>query len=669
MPSLLATLLARARNEHYARESVLIQGLHYQGNQQVNIVTIEQIFERLHMSHMTLHRDELRPEGKIMTAIRNQLAENAATCGVMGSTNKTISLCINLAKPEYSGESTNNHLLPTSLRFDLPLHKRPGDKRIYNVRVPFSATVQTTPRRDSMWNHNSEAKDISEANWRLTFMLAWFHKDLDFTIATLIMDMDTLFRSVLTEVQHEYLVQNIIVSPIKPYYTMDGEPHPLLKGGGVGVWIYGELENDMYMTMRNKLLHALVGTLSAPYGLATMNGIRTVFYQPTSESQPYLLDTANIPKKHMKHDYWLIRFTNLPTDITTLHMLTLLTHGYKLDSGDILNILMEFDRLNDNNIAVKARGQPCMTLILASADVLRTILTHRNMIIQDLQHAYQSGLATAAALREDPSLRINITSPHATPTSKQSLPRLREKGLTRQLTRLTHTKAEIHALSQPQDDTASEILCAPWYNTDQTNTDPLPAQSLPPPTSQSSHPWLTPNVTGATPSRSHLSTPPRTNTRGESPKRGRGGDYVTSSYGALQQLSILETPFTNGTGRPPPSPPVPAAHSSLDTTLACIRQDALNDSTKQTGVTILEWAIELAVTLRDADHLPEDSAWRLVGASGCAGESSVTPSYNLPPWGHNSPTHNSTPDFQSVDDNMDVADETIIGPVDQSEGL
>jgi len=86
-------------------------------------------------------------------------------------------------------------------------------------------------------------------------------------------------------------------------------------------------------------------------------------------------------------------------------------------------------------------------------------------------------------------------------------------------------------------------------------------------------------------------------------------------------------------------------------------------------VKLLDWAIDLAVLLRDADHLPEDSAWRLVGESGCAGESSVTPSYNLPPWRHNSPTRDSHSDFQLVDDSMDVADETIIGPVDQNEGL
>ena len=669
VPTLLATLIARAHNEHNPRESVLIQGLQYQGSQQVSVITIEQIFERLHLAHIPLHRDDLRPEGKIMIAIRNQLAENAATCGVMGSTNKAISLCINLAKPEYSGESTNNHLIPTSLKFDLPLHKRPGDKRIYNVRVPFSVTVQTTPRRDSMWNHNSEAKDLNEANWRLTFMMTWLHKDLDFTIATLIMDMDMLFRNALTEAQHEYLVQNIVVSPIKPYFTNDGEPNPLLKGGGVGVWIYGELENTMYMTMRNKLLNALIGAPSAPYGLATMNGIRTVFYQSPSESQPFLLDTANIPKDHMVNDYWLVRFINLPTDITTLHMLTLLTHGYKLGNDDILNIVMEFDRLNDNNISMPARGQPCMTLLLASADVLRTILTYRSMILQDLQHAYQSGLAIAAALRDDPSLCIGISSPHATPTSRQSLPRLGEKGLTRQLAHLTHTKAEIHEIARLLDDTAPEIQCAPWYNTDQTSMDPLPVQDLPPPISRPSNPWSTTSASDTTLLRGHLfASPPRTNTRGESPKRGRGGDYVTPTHRQLHQMSLRETPPTNGTGRPPPSPPTPAAHPSLDITLARIRQDALNDPTKQLGVKLLDWAIDLAVLLRDADHLPEDSAWRLVGQSGCAGESSVTPSYNLPPWGHNSPTRDSHSDFQLVNDSMDVADETIINPVDQDEG-
>jgi len=54
-----------------------------------------------------LKKDSLSRAGDVFQAIRDQLPENAASCGVMGSTNKGISLCID--RPSDSWTSGREH--------------------------------------------------------------------------------------------------------------------------------------------------------------------------------------------------------------------------------------------------------------------------------------------------------------------------------------------------------------------------------------------------------------------------------------------------------------------------------------------------------------------------------------------------------------------------------
>jgi len=684
--TLRQSLYIRLTSPQRQCESVLIQGLAYQGSPTDNVNTLEQIAERLFAGGITLNLAEMRRDGEAMTAVRNQKLENATTCGTMGSSNKGISLCINLASPGPSGESTldGNRYVPTQF-YDLPVSKQQRDgKRIYDITAQFTVTIQTCAARPDMMNSIIQSADSMDPNWRMLVIATWMFKDLNLAASTILMDMDTIFHDKLSDEEYAYFIHNVITAPAKPYFTNEDESTATLNGGGYALWLYTDLDNPIHMTVRNKLLTALLGSPTSPLGLGSINGIKMVYYQPTSRNNPMRLNISDLPSDILQPDIWIVRMANLPREITTSHMLILLIEGYRFDKTDILNIFLEQDCLNASGITAAAANHKCMILLLTSADVLRTVLGSRVMMIQDLQRAYQSDM-TDEIDQEVSANPITITSPNLTSSTLQRLP---EQGPMRRLSRLSLSAQAIEAKIGPEDAPADHHnFTAPWTNStpptgrqDSATDSPLmqdwnrAALSLSERLSSTGYSSTTLSTSSSSSSTPHLwassssvsSTPqlgthssPRNDSRRASPKRTR--DMVNT--GASPSGLTVSTPTSTPTGSPsrPPLPPgiplyTPAPRVSDRSLTTMSTQDIMNllhdrahaDPSGKEGVQILDRSSQLARTLRDGGRLPYHDSQRLIGQSDAHRDPSpVPPLYNLPLPRFTPLVHTSLTDIES----------------------
>jgi hypothetical protein len=624
--SLFECLRDRLAPDLPAKHSIILQGLGHTGEAATNIFTLENIFDRLHLHGITLDSDDIQTGSDTIDAVRMQTADNGRACGVLGSNNKGISLSLNLAQPDTAGESMNDAArYPTSLHFTMLINKRDGPKRIYDIPVRFSVTFQTTPRRDDMWNKAIQSKDILDPNWRLLFTATWLHKDLDILCNSLIIDFDHLFRYVLSDIEYQFLIQNLIVIPVKPYFVDDNGPNNALHGGGIAYHLHTDLDDPIQMTTRRKVLHHLMGTHTSPMGNGLIHGVGIVYYQPTSDDQPLLLNTAMIRKELLSPKVWLVRFSNLPACISPYHMLIILLEGYHFNPPDILNIFMDHEQLNDNQINLADRMRPSMLLLLAAPEVLRTFLVHSTLILDDLQDTYQNSSAIRQALADDPTLRITLSSPHKHSTT---LPRLPSDGLYRHLTPLLLSALDIDQRATAQHDPTNGLASqrAPWATPPslkhrQPFTSATPVHR-PAHTSRNSERPRTSSSLFRSPSSSSSSS-----TRSESPKRARDGSLVTQ----VQSMLTLSPPTTPLSQTPPTHS---STASSLQYTLQSLRQRAFDDQSGITGRDILLWAHAMAKTLRDATMLPDADIWRLVGPSHDnltpPENTMIPPMYNIP---------------------------------------
>ena len=601
--SLFQCLRDRLFQEHPPKSSVILQGLAHTGDATTNIFTMESIFERLHLLGITLDAADIQSGGVILDAVRKQTADNGRAHGVLGSSNKGISLSLNLATPGTSGETMfGSSRYPTSMHCNMLINKRDAAKRIYDISVRFSITFQTIPRCEDMRNHVIQSIDSLDPNWRMLFTATWLHKDLNVKSTSIIIDLDQVFRQVLSDTEYQYFIENIIVAPVKPYITDEDGPVNSLQGGGVSYHLRTDLDDPLQMTTRRKVLHHLMGAYNSSTGNGMLNGIGMVYYQPPSEDQPLLLSTSTIRQELLTPTIWLVRFSNLPQAISPYHMLILLLEGYHFNPADILNIVMDLDQLNDNQIHIADRTKPSMLILLASPEVLRTFLVHSALILADLQQQYQNAPETRQALIDDPTNQIILSSPHKNSTT---LPRLPSDGLYRHLSPLSLSAEAIHQRVQAGHDPTNGLASerAPWATP--------PSQKHRPPFTPT--PSTTPHVQTSSrqerplPSSSLFHSPSSSSSRSESPKRARDGSTVTQVQ-SLQSLT-LSPPTT------PISPPLtqPSSIFALGYTLRSLRQRAFDDQTGATGRDILMWAHTLAKTLRDANLLPDADTWTIVG--------------------------------------------------------
>jgi hypothetical protein len=223
-----------------------------------------------------------------------------------------------------------------------------------------------------MWNTAIQETDALDPNWRSLIMFTWLHPQLDTLIGPLMQDTDILLRHILSPTEYAFFEANTIIGPITPYITDSAGSSQEFKGGGVGIWLHTDLDNVMQMTTRNKVLTACLGSTQSPTGLGTTLGVKVVYYQSTSDTQPLKLNIDTIPEEHRTSDIWFAKFSNLPPQITSHKMLIILQEGYHFAPEDICNIYLEYDQLNDRDVSLNARGVPCMMVLFSSPDGVRT---------------------------------------------------------------------------------------------------------------------------------------------------------------------------------------------------------------------------------------------------------------------------------------------------------
>ena len=561
----------RARNPRLGSpmRGLLIFGITARLNPTANIDAFDNIGRAIVDNQLIIHKSEFLRSGPIMKAVASLLPHsktvpgNGSVLGMMGSTNKALSLICNLHETPQTGETLypTPHVQPNALAFHLGIEKnynRSNDK-VSDSYINFFTVPQTMNRQAHMFNTVIDSTHNDDPNWRHLLTITWLHKQFNVFMDPIITDVRALMRGFLSQEEQLLLDSLLVIAPTPLHFIRDNDEKATdYTGMGIALFMWMDLSNQSHMELKNTILTGFLGSPKTVRATGLCCGVPLAILQSPANKNQKEINISFLPSEYASPSPWIIHIDSPPPRTTSHALFLLLVHGFYLAPSDFYNISPEFDQLNDTDIPISERRRARFILLVRNEAVLRTILTYKTMLSASIQEIFQDP-PTGSSSSSQPSPRPNpvvISSPNL--TSAGSLPTV-DNGITRLLfpTNLTaeeFSKAHLALanLNQPMVPPSAE---APWQ------TDP--EGGLPPPDLRTSnyklhsgHSLLFPTSSSSSSSYSaspprassfhmgstspsnllHLTTPSSSQRHG-SPKRS----CPSSSLSTMSHLSVTDT--------------------------------------------------------------------------------------------------------------------------------
>ena len=627
-------------------QAVILQGFKHLQSPTANAEAMPMIADFLKEGGISLDPTDLTADGPVIRALRSFDGTNGAACGYIGSTNEGLSLVCKLLRPVPSLEATvaTPQLILRSVDLAVAVQKNSMHKRTTNITAKFSLTAIPLSHRRDLLCENIDTAHTLDPNWHLLFMVGVLHKDLNHLRGSLMQDVDLLIDNLLTPEESQYFTENSLITPLTVHcHTSDNQDDPdFPRTHGFAIHQFTVLDNPLHMQVRTRILTALFQNPKQYTAMGNFHGIRPILFQSSDPKMNQQVDTSCVPPEVRAPYFWTISFHNLPPALDSHTIYLILTYGFGFAASDILSVSTHQDQLHKTDVPVLTRFQACTTLLLASADVLRTLISYQAPIIDAFvllapatttPNRTTTPPSSSSSSSSSPAPPVTWYSPHF-PSAHNDRP-LEIDGPFRRLSKLQLNCADLNRLRADRRPATNEPTPAMWSATvDQPTVFSSPTPPTfsfsPSPTHptvrQSQYPSPIPyNWT----TNSTVHTPTVPDTRLSSPKRLR------SPNGAPRHIPPTYTPDTDHTTVPVTSTADPVAvHAAA---LTALHTAATQDTTGVLVHHILNWALEVInqaalrqLPIRDETHE----------------HFFVTPShpFNIPL---------DLPDFQSVEDRMD----------------